>query len=162
MKYEPERRSRNGGLTRPAHARGCAPPEFGVRDEPGLRCGNAGRKRSRSGGAAFTPLRLTDGLRWRKVAGRQPVRRRKRRAPSNRFSRNDAMDGAPPSRRLTAWESPRGQIVRALLVPCSGSILGCGKSARSPRWDGVSRRDGGGPSASLRLSAGSGGRGASR
>ncbi len=70
---------------------------------------------------------------------------------SSVLNRNHAMGGPPPSRRLTAWESPRGQIVRELLVPYSVRILGCGKSARPPRLDGVSRRDGGGPCASLRL-----------
>ena len=47
--------------------------------------------------------------------------------------------------------SPRGQFARQLLIHHSVSLFRCGKYAPPPRLDGVSRRDGGGPTAWLRL-----------
>ncbi len=88
------------------------------------------------------------GIEFRRGARRGKAVRGPR--PFARLNRNDAV-GTPPSRRLRAWESPRGQIVRALLVHYSVNTLRCGKCPPPPRLDGVSRRDGGGPTASLRL-----------
>ena len=49
--------------------------------------------------------------------------------------------------------SPRGQFARQLLIHHSVSLFRCGKCASPPRLDGVSRRDGGGPTALVRLNA---------
>ena len=78
------------------------------------------------------------------VAGFLDLRRRG-------FSRTHAVGGAPPSRRLTAWAVGKGNYSPALLVHLSVNSLNGGKYARPPRLDGVSRRDGGGPTASFRL-----------
>ena len=49
--------------------------------------------------------------------------------------------------------SPRGQFTRQRLIHHSVNLFRCGKCTPQPRLDGVSRRDGGGPTAWFRFMA---------
>ena len=67
------------------------------------------------------------------------------------LSRSHAIGGSAAVPAAPGVASPRGRFTLRILVHLSGKILCGGNGAPPPRLDGVSRRDGGGPTAWFRL-----------
>ena len=80
----------------------------------------------------------------REVCGTDPM-------ISPTFNRNHAVGGAPPSRRLTAWAIRKGDWQATVFDHCAVNSLRHGNGAQHPHSDGLSRRDGGAPTAWIRF-----------
>ena len=59
--------------------------------------------------------------------------------------------GAPPSRRLGAWAIREGDWQATVFDHCWVNLLWHGNGTLRPRSDGLSRRDGGAPTAWIRF-----------
>ena len=117
--------------------------------------GNCLTRRRNSGGIAttFSPALDVAHSSQRGSSGRSLVATGKQCTVSHGTnpSWDDSVGGPPPARRLTAFSVGEGNSSPLSRFTIRWTFLNCGKDARPPRANGVSRRDGGAPTASFRL-----------